>query len=218
METIVGVAADCRDRGPGVEPRPKYYAHLFQTSARDLEVLMRFDRAKASPGALTAEARRVVHKLDRSLALEEIEMLDRAYDRIVAPRRYSAWLLSLFSAFAVLLAGLGVYGVLSYEVRQRRREIGIRMALGAEPSSILLRMLTRAAIPAVVGVAIGAACVMVLARIAGSVLPVYPGSTLVDAGNLADAGIPLLLAVLAAAAVPAWRAARMHPMEALRSQ
>ncbi|MEM9557490.1 MAG: FtsX-like permease family protein [Acidobacteriota bacterium] len=142
---------------------------------------------------------------DPTLPRRDAEALTAAIDRVVSPRRFTLQVLGAFAAVALLLAALGIYGMLAVFVRERRREIGIRMTLGEAPGEVVLRLLARSLALAGVGLALGGAASIAATRWAESLL--Y-GVEATDPATFAAMAALLLAVVLVAAALPAWRAAR----------
>jgi putative ABC transport system permease protein len=164
---------------------------------------------------LATVVRNGVKAVDRNHTVSEMATLrDRMYDA-TARDRFATQVLSAFAVTALLLAAIGIYGVLSLAVAQRRRELGIRMALGAERGGVMAMILGQALSIAAVGALIGAVLAVLAGRALGGML--Y-GVTAADPATYAACALVLGAAVLAAAVVPAARAMRVHPMIALRSE
>jgi ABC-type antimicrobial peptide transport system permease subunit len=163
---------------------------------------------------LASGIRTALRPLDPNLPIREIRSLQDLVDKAVSPRRFLVMLLGGFAAFALLLASLGIYAVISYSVNQRVQEIGIRMALGASPADLRRRILWGTFGLAALGLAFGIAVSRALSNTLGSMLF---GVTSGD--PITYFGVGALLVVVAAAAgyIPAWRASRIDPMVALRS-
>ena len=212
-EEIVGVVGDSRTVSPGQAAAPMFYSPILQKPMLPAQVVLRIDPRKGSSKNLGEGVRRAVRSLDRNVAIEQMEMLDESYDRRLAPSRASAKLLGLFTAFAVLLAAIGVYGLLSYQVRLRRREIGIRMALGSTPGAIVWKLCRRALAAVAGGLALGTAGAAWLSRQMAGVLPHEAGGV---AGDILAVGALVLVVIVVAGAAPVLRAAEMPPLEALR--
>lgn len=172
-------------------------------------------RTVADPGTLATAAIEQIHKDDPTLPVTRVTTLDTLLSESVSPRRLSMSLLGVFAGLALALAAVGIYGVMSYVVSLRTSEIGIRMALGAEPGDIWRMVIWRAAALAVLGVAIGAAGALALTKLLTSLLYAVKPSDPVT-----FAGVALLLGVIAVLAsyVPARRAMRVDPMIALRHE
>jgi predicted permease len=172
-------------------------------------------RAGIDPDALLRVVPRVVASVDATLPVSNlITMRRQAQDSIFLDRLVTI-LSTSFAGLATLLAAIGLYGVLGYGIAQRTRELGLRLALGAEPANVRALVLRQVALWAVIGIAVGGGAAMGFARLAESLL--Y-GLTAFDVRALAAAAITLSLVMLAAAFVPARRASRIAPMEALRHE
>ncbi len=172
-------------------------------------------RTASDPAALTAPATGEIHRSDPTLPVTEVQTLDDLISSSVAPRHFSMLLLAIFAVMALLLAAVGVYGVMSYAVSQRTREIGMRMALGAQQSDVLLMVVGRGARLTVAGIILGLAGSFAVTRWLGSLLyQVRPTDP------LTFLGVPMIfvLTALLACWIPARRAARVDPIAALRSE
>jgi len=209
---VVGVVADVRhlalEEGSGLE----MYIPLRQTgdfSSVDLVV-----RTALPPAALASGVRAALQPLDPTLPANEFRTLQQMVDKAVSPRRFVVLLLGGFAGFALLLASLGIYGVISYSVHQRTQEIGIRMALGASATDVQVRIVVQTLGLAAIGIAIGTTASWALARLLRGFLF---GVTATD--PLTFAGMVLILAGVAVAAgyLPGRRASRIDPMTALRA-
>jgi putative ABC transport system permease protein len=159
--------------------------------------------------------RGAIARIDKSLAVTQIRTMDEIAAESVARPRFRAQLLGGFAVVALLLSATGIFGVLAYSVSRRRREFGIRMALGAQAGSVLSLVLSRAAKIAIVGVAIGLLGAAILARGVAALLFGIPPT---DPVSFTLAGTALSLVALAAAALPAWRAATVDPAAVLRDE
>ena len=211
--TVVGVVGNVRHAA--LEEAGGFEMYLDYRQCGDwsgMEMVVRSSRAVQS---LVPEVRSTLAAYDAGLPNGEFYELDRLIDNAVAPRRFITQLLGFFSTLALTLAALGLYGVISYSVTQRRQEIGIRMAVGAERRDVLRLVLSGGLKLVAVGVALGLAGAFALTRLLQSLLfGVTAHDPLVFAGNAA-----LLLAVATAAClVPALRATRVDPMTTLRTE
>jgi putative ABC transport system permease protein len=172
-------------------------------------------RTTADPRALVASVRGEIASIDRQLALESIETMEERLGEAVAPRRFSVLTLGGFSAGSLLLAAIGLYGLLAFNVAERRREIAVRLALGAEQSAIL-RMVVGQGLKLVgMGLVAGAIASFWVARALTSLLYQTEAHDPVTFGS-----VPLVLGLisLAACALPALRASRVEPISALRGE
>jgi putative ABC transport system permease protein len=172
-------------------------------------------RAAANPMALAAGLRRIVAGVDPGLAVFGLEPLQDTVARSVSRQRFTMVLLGLFAGLALLLAGIGIHGVLSYGVASRSREIGIRMALGERPGSVLRLVLGEALGLAALGVALGLAGAVALT---GALEALLFGVTATDPVTFAVTPVFLLVMALVAAYTPARRAIRVDPVAALRAE
>jgi ABC-type antimicrobial peptide transport system permease subunit len=152
--------------------------------------------------------------LDPNLPIREVRSLQDLVDKAVSPRRFLVMLLGGFAAFALLLASLGIYAVISYSINQRVQEIGIRMALGASPADLQRRILLQTFGLTALGLALGIAASRALSNTLGSLLF---GVTSGDPITCFGVGALLIVVAAAAGYIPAWRASRIDPMVALRS-
>ena len=210
--TIVGIVGDVREAGLDRAPRPVFYADFRQrpAAAGQLAFLVHTD---AAPAALIPAARAIVRSLDPGMP-PRFRTLDEIRASSIADRRFTLWLLGVFGIAALLLAGLGIYGLTSYSVARRTREVGIRMALGAEPRAVRRLVLGESARPVAAGALLGMVFALPLSRLMSSLLfGVGPG----DPGTLALVALALGLVALAAGLGPARRATRVDPVVALRA-
>jgi len=209
---IVGIVADERFNGPRAPADPATYFSLAQFTFNDNWLLV---RTKTDAKAFVPTLRRIVWSMDRDLPLENVQTMDELLGDSVADSRFNTALLSLFAVVALLLAAIGIYGVLAYNVAQRTSEIGIRMALGAQRSSVLRLIVGNGLGLALIGVAIGAAVALVATR---SLERLVFGVTTSDPGVFAFVALALTGVAVTAAAIPALRASRVDPIEALRAE
>ena len=208
---VVGIVADVKHSGPEQESGIEMYMPLRQGGSSSVDLVM---RSRLDPSALASSIRSVLRPVDPNLALTEIRPLESLVDRAVSPRRFVVWLLGAFALLAVLLASLGVYGVVSYSVSRRTQEIGIRMALGASAREVQLDVLKSTAALALTGAVAGVAAALVAARFIETML--YNVSTR-DPLTFLSAPIALTAVGILAAYIPARRASRTDPLSALRT-
>jgi putative ABC transport system permease protein len=204
--SIVGIVGNVHQFG--LEAGPTYDAYFTGGWTPRLVI-----RASSDPVAIAAAAMEVVHRVDPSLPLTEVTTLDGLVSRSVSPRRFSAVLIGVLAGLALVLSAVGIYGVMSYTVGQRTQEIGIRMALGAQPQNMLALMLGRGARLAFAGIGAGIFGALVLTRFLSSLLF---GVQAHDPLTFTAVAVLLLLVALAACYVPARRAMKVAPMVALR--
>ncbi|HEV7241672.1 MAG TPA: ABC transporter permease [Thermoanaerobaculia bacterium] len=207
--TIVGVVKGERFGGPQNAAEPALYPPLTQVPMSDLTLAV---RASGDPATVIAAVRDTMRTLDSDIALFEIEMLDETLARTVATPRFQAVLIASFGAIALLLAAIGLYALIAYQVQQRTNEIGVRLALGATRAEIARLVMARAAALALTGIAIGLAGALATARFLKAV--VYEISPTDPA---IYAAVPLLLVAIALIAtwIPVRRAMRLDPAVAL---
>ena len=188
-----------------------YFPHA-QIPVNALTLLV---RAQGDPMTLAGAVRDVVWSMDPNLPLEAMSTVEAELADREGVRRFMLQLLAIFAAVAVTLAGLGLYAVLAYGVTERRREFGVRMALGARPRSVLGQVLGEGMVLTVVGLLVGFACALGLTRFLESLL-----FGVASTDPLTFAAVAGFLALVAALAtlLPAWRATRVDPIEALRCE
>lgn len=209
---VVGVVGDVRHSSLEESGGSELYLPLSQAGANSVELVV---RTKLAPEVVAPAVRAALRHADPGLPTAEFRTLEDVVDRAASPRRFVVVLLGGFALLALLLASLGIYGVVSYSVNQRTQEIGIRMALGASAGHMQLRVLRETVGLALTGSLVGIAGSVGVARLLESLLfGVQPGDA------LTFASMTLLLTAVAALAgyIPARRASRIDPMSALRSE
>ncbi len=165
--------------------------------------------------ALVSVAREAMRQTDPSIAIFDVHTMQDLLDRSLWLRRSYSWLFEVFAGIAVVMAVAGVYGVVSYAVAQRTREIGIRMALGAEPRQMMIQVLCQGLVLLTIGLALGVAASWHITRLMGSLLA---GINPHDAWTYTGVIVILTLAAMAANLVPARRASLVDPLQALRAE
>jgi putative ABC transport system permease protein len=165
------------------------------------------------PMTLARSAVAAVRAIDPDQPVERVRSMDDLLEETLAPKRFTTLLLEVFAAVALVLAAVGIYSVLSYVVRGRSREIGIRTALGAATSDVLRLMVVEGMKPALLGIALGALAALAAARLMTTM--VY-GVSPSDPLTLVAVAVSLCVVALAASLLPAWRAARINPLIVLR--
>jgi hypothetical protein len=204
--TVVGVVGDVRHSGLERPPAPTVYA--ASKFADTLAV-----RGYLAPDAAAAMIRKSLHEMDPTIALADIRTMDDRISEAASRRRFQTALLAGFAAIAVALALAGLYGLLSYAVRRRAGEIGLRMALGASRADVV-RMVVRQGLTLVaLGLALGLAAAMALA---GLIAKWLYGVRASDPATLVAVPIFILAVGVLACAIPAWKAAKVDPATALR--
>lgn len=207
--TIVGVVKGERFGGPQSEPEPALYPPLAATPMSTITLVV---RARGDVDGVLAAVRDAIRQLDAGMALYDVELLDATLERSLATPKFQAILITAFGAIALLLAAIGLYALIAYQVQQRTNEIGVRVALGATSAEIARLVLGRAAGVAGIGIVIGLAGALATGRFLQSIL--YDISTRDPAIFIA---VPLLLAAIALLAtwIPLRRAVRLDPAVAL---
>jgi predicted permease len=210
--TIVGVVADVREAGYG-PVKPAIYAPAAQQSLWHTSELM--VRTKGDPLSLAPALRRIIGDADPEQPLSAVRTMEDMLDVAIADRRQQMTLLGTFAGLALLLASVGIYGVLSYAVTQRNREIGLRMALGASAVSVVRTVVRHGMLLTATGLAIGLATSWALTRLMNKLL--Y-GVAATDPATLASVSALLAAVGLLACWVPARRASRVDPIVVLREE
>jgi putative ABC transport system permease protein len=208
--TVVGIVKDIKSDGLDINGVPHIYVSTYQDSSKELSVVL---RTSLPATVLEPEIRHEIQSIDPSLPIFNVSSMNDILDRSLASRRFSADLVGGFAGLAVLLASIGIYGLLAYMVSQRSREIGIRMALGARRGDILSMFLRKgvalAGVGIVAGLVVSASTASMMASLLYGVRPHDPAVFLI---------VPLLLLAVAALAsyLPARRATKVNPIVALR--
>ena len=219
--TVIGVAGDVKDGTMQAAAGPHTYTPYLQVPNDEL-VMPTWDelrtlrvavRTKTDPAALSASVRGTIASLDPQLAVADVKTMEANVQKSLAPQRFNLFLLGLFAALAVFLAAVGVYGVLSYSVTQRTREIGVRVAMGAQRSSIMAMTIREGMELTLAGAVIGLVGALLLTQLmAGLLYGVTARDPLTFVGVIAVMSLVSLLACY----VPARRATRVDPLVALR--
>jgi putative ABC transport system permease protein len=210
MRVVVGVVGDVKAEGLGAPSIPETYVPYAQLPFASMSVVV---RTKMAPQDMVPTLTKEVQSLDKDLPLLHIKTLDEYVRSSIADTRFETILLGTFAALAFVLTSVGLYGVISYTVVQRTREMGIRLALGAERSAILGMILKNGLLLACVGIGIGLAAAFLLTRLIVSLL--YEVSPF-DLQTFFGVPIGLIAIALLASYIPARRAAKVDPMVALR--
>jgi predicted permease len=207
---VVGIARDGKYNFLGENPQPHIYLSLEQSFEGAVSLHL---RTAANPATLIGMARKQVQELDPRLPITNVVSFDEILHQSLWAPRMGAWLLAVFGLLSLVLAVVGIYGVMSYSVSQRTRELGLRMALGAGQREVLRLVVRQGVTLAALGIAIGLALAFVVTRLAANLL-----FGVAARDPLIFAGVPVLLvlAALVASVQPALRAARVDPTVALR--
>jgi putative ABC transport system permease protein len=215
--TVVGVVGDIQSRGFGDPPEPTMYFAYGQSARsayyrpKDMSLVIRTD---GDPFALVPPLRREVAALDRAVPVSEIRSLEQIVGVSVAVRKFSTVLLAGFAVLALLLAGLGTYGVIAYAVTVRRYEIGVRMALGAANRTVLLLVMSEGIVVSAMGLAAGLVASGLVGR---AIRTLLFGVAPTDPASLVGTSVLLAIVAIGASIIPARRALRVDPLEALRA-
>lgn len=209
---IVGVVADVRDYPADVQAEPAVWMAAAQQPASSMSVVV---RVSGDALATVPRLRQALASVDAELPMAELRTLDAVAEAALAERRFALLMCQAFAGLGLLLAAIGIYGLLTYIVQQRRKEIGIRMALGATRPALLWMVTGSGVRLALAGVGVGVS----MAPLAGRTMKaLLYGVSAADGVTLVAAPLVMLVTALGASAVPGWIAARSEPMSALRDQ
>jgi putative ABC transport system permease protein len=210
--TVVGMVGDVHHRGPETRPGAELYVPFLQFNSRQAVLVL---RTTGDPSRVTAALRAAMKEIDPALPLANVATLDTLLDQSVSQPRFLAALLTGFALLAAVLALVGVYGLLSFAVSRRVRELGVRMALGAGRARLLRLVLRQSAVLVIAGLAGGIVLAVVLSRVLRTLLfGVRPGDPL----TIAAMALAIAIAAFVASLPPALRAARIDPVVALREE
>ena len=210
--TIIGVARDLPHRAIDSVPEPDWY--LSRSPRPQLNQIL-FVRTAVHPSALAASIHKVVAEVDRNQPVANLKTMSDVVSDTVAPRKFNLMLFLLFALIAMVLTGLGIYGVIAYTVAERTHEVGIRMALGAQTSDVLGLIIKTGVMLTLIGVAVGLALAIALTRLMTTLLF---GITPNDATTFVVVSAFLILVALLACYLPARRAMKVDPLVALRRE
>ncbi len=211
---IVGVVGSARNNGLDAEPQPELYVSSLQ-AAGWFNQLFLLVRTEVDARSVLPAVREAIASIDPEQPVYAIQTIEEAFATLQAPRRISTLLLTLFGAFALVLAAVGIYGVVAYAASQRTREIGVRIALGAEQASVRRLVVRQAFVPVLLGGLIGLAGAVAAGRFMTSLLYEIDGN---DPATLAAALVVMAGIALLAAWLPARHASRLDPLVALRAE
>ena len=213
--SIVGVIGDIKHKGLDAASGPEMYVSYLQPPLPDWNVDSMFIavRTEAEPIGMISSITNVVREVDKQLPIYSVQTMEQLLSTNVAPRRFNMQLISLFSAVALVLASIGIYGVMSFSVTQRTRELGIRMALGARRANILRLILQEGLVLALVGGGLGVIAALLLTQLMTKLLF---GIAPTDVSSFAAAAFALLGVAFLACYLPARRATKVDPLVALR--
>jgi putative ABC transport system permease protein len=213
--TVVGVVGDVRQAGLNSESLPELYTPFTQEHQRFVRPRVLFVRTTGDPLSLIAAVKSQVWAVDKNQPINDVRTMEEIVSHWLAPRRFNLLQLGVFAALALVLASVGIYGVISYAVSQRTREIGVRLALGAQSRDILKLIVGQGLALTLGGVALGLLASIALTRWLESLL--FSVST-TDPLTFASVALLLTFVALLACYVPARRATKVDPMAALRSE
>jgi len=208
--TITGVVGDVRNAGLAAVPIPQMYVPIDQTPTHAMALVVRTVR---DTGSVISSVRAQLFSLDPNQPLYDVRTMEQRVAATVAQPRFQTVLLGAFGTLALILAAIGIYGVIAQSVVDRTHEIGIRMALGARPGAVLRSVIWEGLAMGLAGTGFGLAGALPLAHLLASLLYGVPA---LDAGTFLSASLVLMLVVLAASYIPARRAAKLDPVSALR--
>jgi putative ABC transport system permease protein len=210
--TVVGVVGNVKQRSAEADGSLELYYPYSQYPVSNVYYVV---RTRGEPEALGHAVRDVINQTDRSAAIVFLRSMSHLIDDTLWQRRLWGVMFAVFAALALVLAAIGIYGVLSYSVSLRTRDLGIRLALGARPADVLRLVIKEGMLLSVVGVLLGMAAALALARLVRSLLFGTAGH---DPPTFVAVGLVLLGVSLLACYIPARRAARLEPVDALRHE
>jgi putative ABC transport system permease protein len=210
--TIIGVIADARTESLADAGTPQIYRSVYQCASKEVAIFL---RGQLDPAAISAQVREQIQAVDATLPVFNAETLDEVLSTSLSVRRFSMEMVAFFAATALLLAGLGIYGTISYVVNEQKREIAIRLALGAQRGTILKMVLRRGLGLAAAGAGLGVAGALIVSHLmAGLLFGVSPR----DLPTFAGVTLLLTTVALAASYFPALRAMRVDPITTLHAE
>jgi putative ABC transport system permease protein len=209
---IVGVVSSVRQKGLGQDPAPAIYVNAVHDRNLSFTLVL---ASKGDPNAIAAPVTRVLRSLDPRMPVTNVRTLESLIQGTISRPRFNATMLTLFAALGLLLASIGIYGVLSYSVAQRTQEMGIRMALGADASGVRNLVVRDGLKVAAIGIIAGLLIALSVTRVLAALL--Y-GVAATDATVFGAVAAVLTCVALAASYLPAHRATRVDPMTALRPE
>lgn len=209
---VVGVVGNQRERGLDADPTLTVYLPQYGAGPGPVQFGI---HTAANPYAVTPALRSILKEIDPNLPLSNVQTMDEVVAKSVAPRRFNMFLITVFASVALLLALVGVYGVLAYSVGRRTAEIGLRVALGAPPGRVLALIIGQGMRPILIGIGIGLLGAIALSRFVSSLLF---GVKPIDPLTYAVVALLVMVAALLSCYVPALRALRVDPVAALRQE
>jgi predicted permease len=217
---VIGIVGDVKDYGLNAEPPATLYMPLGQLTAGATAAWRSFPlwvvvRTTSNPSGAAPEVINAIHQLNSALPIVDVTTMEDFVANSLSQQRFNMLLLAAFAGLALILAAIGIYSVLAYTVRRRVREIGIRMALGAQTFDVVRLIVSEGMKPTAIGVITGLAASLALGRVLSSLLYGVKPSDLV---TLASVSIVLVSVALVASVVPAYRATRVEPVKTLREE
>jgi putative ABC transport system permease protein len=216
---VIGVVGDVRHAGLNVDPAPETYVPISQIPEENVSLLANnmswVIRTSAEPLTLAGAVRREIQSVNGSLPTGNTRSMEQLVSSSLAPSRFNLFFIGIFAIAALILAGSGIYAVISYSVAQRTHELGIRMALGAQPLDVLRLVVGGGLKIVLIGALLGLAAASIVTRVLSNLL--Y-GISVTDARTFVSMSLLLIVIALLASYVPARRAARVDPMIALRAE
>jgi putative ABC transport system permease protein len=209
---IVGVLSDVKTLALDTEAKPQIYVPFFQRPFASMNFVI---RTNGDPLAMVDRVRNQIFAVDKDQPVYNINAMEQLVNNSLSSRRFSMLLLTAFAGIALVLTAVGVYGILSYTVNQRRHEIGLRMALGAQPRQILRMIVGQGITLSLIGLLIGLGGALILTRVLASLLFAVSAT---DLATFIGIALLLLIVALLAAFIPARRAMRLEPLTALRQE
>jgi putative ABC transport system permease protein len=212
LKRVIGIVGDVKQGDLSEPPMATVYEYTHERDWRALAIAV---RTSVPPASLAQAATAALHAIDPEQPVQNVRTMDDVLDQTLTSQRFSALVLGLFAALALTLASVGIYSVLSYIVRGRSREIGIRTALGARTGDVLRMVIAEGMTPTLIGIAGGAAAALASARLLEKLVF---GVSAADPLTLGAVAGTLAFVALIASVVPAYRAARVDPLNALRDE
>jgi putative ABC transport system permease protein len=184
----------------------------FSDRIRNVAILI---RSSATPSSLGDAARTAIHEISASIPIYEVSTMSERVGQAIEQSRFASWMMAVFAGLALLLASIGLYGVMSYTVRLRTRELGVRIAIGASPGTVAGEVVGEGMLLVAIGIALGIAASLALTRLLSTLLF---GVGAMDPPTFAFVALALAFVALLACYLPARRASRIDPVSALRSE
>jgi putative ABC transport system permease protein len=210
--TVVGIVGDVRHEGLDAPQKLQIYVPEAQWFDPDSDMVLAI-RTAGDPSAIASSARQAIWSVNRNVRITEVATMDQVIGTSLSQRHFPMMMLGLFAAAALLLAALGLYGVMAFGVAQRTMEIGVRIALGARPGEVLSLVLRQALLLVGIGVALGVVGALAMrSLLAGFLFQIKP----TDPVTLISAALVLIVVALLASVIPARRATKVDPLVALR--